>query len=79
MTVQTWELANGPTCLPAVYQHLNYLYYKTWLDLNKTRESEPGRVGMTRTMLGRDLSCFKYAELAIILFSMDDFKIIHRK
>ena len=55
-------------CLPAVYQHLNYLYYKNWLDLNKTRESEPGRVSMTRTMLKRDLVCFKYAELAIIFY-----------
>ena len=68
MIVQTRELANGPTCLPAVYQHLNYLYYKNWLNLNKTRESEPGRVSMTRTMLGRDLMGFKYAELAIILY-----------
>ena len=74
MIVQTWELANGPTCLPAVYQHLNYLYYKNWLDLNKTRESEPGRVSMTWTidtiyawtMLGRDLVHFKYAELALL-------------
>ena len=28
---------------------------------------------------GHDLATLKYAELAIILFSMDDFKIIHRK
>ena len=57
MIMQTWELANGPTCLPAVYQHLNYLYYKNQLGLNKTKESEPGRVSMTLTMLGRDLMC----------------------